>query len=130
MTIPENYSDMLDKPALWHIATSGPNGEMQSSPVWLGHADGYLLFSLTTTRQKYRNLEANPSVALSATDPENPYRYLEVRGTVVRVDQDPDKTFINSMAKKYMGEDEYPYHQPDDQRVVMVVEPHHTTQMG
>ncbi len=130
MTIPENYLDMLDKAAFWHIATTGPQGEMQSSPVWMGHADGNLLFSLTTGRQKYRNLEANPSVALSATDPENPYRYLEVRGSVVRVDEDVDNAFINSMAKKYMGQDEYPYHQPNDQRVVMVVKPDHTTQMG
>lgn len=130
MTIPEDYLDLLDKPAFWHIATTGPQGEMQSSPVWMGHADGNLLFSLTTGRQKYRNLDANPSVALSATDPENPYRYLEVRGSVVRVDQDVDNAFINSMAKKYMGKDEYPYHQPNDQRVVMVVKPDHTTQMG
>ena len=130
MTIPENFLDMLDKPAFWHIATTGPQGEMQSSPVWLGHADGNLLFSLTTARQKYRNLEANPSIALSATDPENPYRYLEVRGTVLRVDQDPDNAFINSMAKKYMDLDEYPNHRPGDERVVIVVEPTGTSSMG
>jgi PPOX class probable F420-dependent enzyme len=130
VTIPENYLDMLDKSAFWHIATNGPNGEMQSSPVWIGHADGHLLFSLTTGRQKYRNLKANPNVALSATDPDNPYRYLEIRGNVVRVDVDENNAFINSLAKKYMGLDEYPYHQPGDERVVMVVEPAHCTQMG
>ncbi|MGB5756257.1 MAG: PPOX class F420-dependent oxidoreductase [Acidimicrobiales bacterium] len=128
--IPESYADLLDKIAFWHISTIGPAGRPQSSPVWAGHADGHIMFSLTKGRQKYRNLVANPAIALSATDPDNPYRYLEIRGTVVRIDEDPDNAFINSMAKKYMGQDEYPYHQPGDERVVMVIEPQHTTQMG
>ncbi len=63
-------------------------------------------------------------------DPENPYRYLEIRGVVERIDEDPDRAFINSMAKKYLGMDEYPYHQPGDERVVILVRPRHTTQMG
>ena len=67
---------------------------------------------------------------LSGTDPDNPYRYLEIRGTVVRVDDDSSNQFIDSMAKKYMGVDEYPMHQPGDHRVVMVVMPTHTTKMG
>ena len=129
-TIPDNYADMLDKVAFWHIATTGPDGDPQSSPVWAGHADGKIMFSLTRGRQKYRNLQAKPAIALSATDPDNPYRYLEIRGTVVRVDDDADNAFINSMAKKYMGVDEYPFHQPGDERVVMIIEPTHTTQMG
>lgn len=63
-------------------------------------------------------------------DLNNPYRYLEVRGVVDRVEQDPDLEFINSMAKKYLGVDEYPYHQPGDERVVVYVEPQHATYMG
>lgn len=128
--IPENYADMLDKVAFWHIATTGPTGDPQSSPVWAGHSDGNIQISLTKGRQKYRNLTTNPAIALSATDPDNPYRYLEIRGVVARIDEDPDNAFINSMAKKYMDVDEYPFHQPGDQRVVMVIEPLHTTQMG
>ncbi|CAA9578136.1 MAG: Putative oxidoreductase, partial [uncultured Thermomicrobiales bacterium] len=88
------------------------------------------LFSQTTARQKYKNLQQDGRVALSIVDPANDYRYIEVRGTVVRVDPDPDLAFINSMAKKYLGQDTYPYHQPNDERVVMVVEPRRTTEMG
>lgn len=131
MTIPEAYSDMLNKVAFWHIATIGPGGDPQSTPVWAGTDDeGLVTFSLTKGRQKYRNLEANPSIALSATDPDNPYRYLEIRGTVARIDDDPDNAFIDSMAKKYMGVDKYPFHQPGDERVVVRVRPEHTTAMG
>ncbi len=63
-------------------------------------------------------------------DLNNPYRYLEVRGVVDRVEQDPDLEFINSMAKKYLGVDEYSYHQPGDERVVVYVKPRHATYMG
>lgn len=63
-------------------------------------------------------------------DPENPYRYLEIRGRVERIEKDPNLDFINAMAKKYLGMDEYPYHQPDDERIVLYVKPEHTTQQG
>ena len=128
--IPESHADLLNKPVFWHVATTGPNGELQSSPVW-GDWDGeYIKFSLTKGRQKYRNLQNNPSIALSGTDPENSYRNLEIRGTVERMDDDSSNTFIDSMAKKYLGEDKYPFHQPGDERVVIVVKPEHTTSMG
>ena len=128
--IPASHADLLDKATFWHIATMGPDDEIQSSPVW-GAWDGeHFTFSLTRSRQKYENLVRNPTVAISGIDPDNPYRYLEIRGTVVRVDDDSSNQFINSMAKKYMGLDEYPYHQPGDHRVVMLVMPTHTTKMG
>jgi len=130
MTIPEAYTDLFEKPTFWHIATLGPDGHLQSSPVWGDFRDGHFVFSLTKGRQKYTNLVKNPTVAISGIDPDNPYRYLEMRGAVVRIDDDSSNEFIDAMAKKYMGVDSYPYHQPGDERVVMVVEPVHTTQMG
>jgi hypothetical protein len=63
-------------------------------------------------------------------DPEDPYRYLEIRGEVARVEEDPDIEFISAMAKKYLGVDRYPNHRPGDERVVVFVKPRHTTQMG
>ena len=129
-SIPSEYADLLDKATFWHIATLGPDGELQSTPVW-GDWDGeHFTFSLTRGRQKFENLERNPTVAMSGTDPDNPYRYLEIRGTVVSVDDDPENEFIDSLAKKYMDVDEYPFHQPGDERVVMRVMPTHTTHMG
>lgn len=131
MNIPAGYEDLLDKAAFWHVATIGPDGSPQSTPVWAGtDGDGHVVFSLTKGRQKYRNLEADPSVALSAIDPDNPYRYLEIRGTVAAIDHDADNAFIDSMAKKYMGVERYPFHQPGDQRVVVRVGVEHTTHMG
>lgn len=128
--IPEQYQDLLDSAALAHVATIGPQGEPQNNPVWFGWDGTYLRFSQTKGRQKYRNLQREPRVALSIVDPTNPYRYLEIRGRVARIEDDPNLDFINSMAKKYMGQDRYPWHRPGDERVVIVVEPEHTTQMG
>ena len=128
--IPVGYEDLLESTALAHVATIGPNGEPQVNPVWFGTQDGYILFSQTTNRQKYRNLQRDARIALSIVDPGNPYRYLEIRGVVERIDPDPDNAFINSMAKKYLAEDVYPWHNPGDERVVVVVRPEHTTKMG
>ena len=130
VAIPEKYADLLDSTALAHIATLGPNGEPQVNPVWFDWDGEHILFSQTTTRQKFKNVKRNPRIALSIVDPENPYRYLEVRGNVVRIDDDPDKAFIDKMAQKYLGQEKYPWSQPGDERVVVVVRPEHTTQMG
>ena len=129
-TIPASHADLLASTALAHVATVGPDGEPQNNPVWFGWDGEHLRFSQTTGRQKYRNVQREPRVAISIVDPDNPYRYLEIRGEVDRIEPDPDNAFIDSMAKKYMDEDVYPWHQPGDERVVVVIRPEHTTQMG
>ncbi|MDQ3386002.1 MAG: PPOX class F420-dependent oxidoreductase [Actinomycetota bacterium] len=128
--IPDGYRDLLETTALAHVATIGPDGEPQNNPVWFDWDGEQVKFSQTKTRQKYKNVGREPRLALSIVDPENPYRYLEVRGEVVRVEEDPNNDFINAMAKKYLGVDEYPYHQPGDERIVLYIQPEHTTQMG
>lgn len=130
MTIPPSHADLLDSTALAHVATIGPDGSPQNNPVWFGWDGTHVLFSQTTGRQKYRNLKKAPKVALSIVDDENAYRYLEVRGEVVEIVDDPGNAFINSMAKKYLGQDVYPWHREGDHRVVVKVLPTATSQMG
>ena len=128
--IPEKYADILDKVAFANVATIGPHGEPQNNPVWFEWDGERLKFSQTKTRQKYKNLQREPRVAISIIDPDNPYRYLELRGELVQVEEDPDNAFIDKMAKKYIDMDEYPYHQPGDERIVLYVLPEHATHMG
>ena len=125
--IPESHVDLLDSTALAHVATLGPRGEPQSNPVWFGWDGEYVKFSQTKTRQKYKNVNRDPRLALSIVDPENPLRYLEIRGVVERIEEDPDLDFITSMSKKYLGKDRYPNHRPGDERVVVFVRPERTT---
>lgn len=129
-SIPDGFADLLESTALAHVATVGPQGEPQVNPVWFDWDDAHILFSQTKTRQKYRNVQREPRIALSIVDPSNPGRYLEIRGRVTEIREDPDFAFINSMAKKYIGMDEYLWRQPGEERVVIVVAPEHTTQMG
>jgi PPOX class probable F420-dependent enzyme len=129
-TIPTGYEDLLASTALADVATIGPHGEPQVNPVWFGWDGQHVLFSQTKTRQKYRSVQRDPRIALSIVDPKNPYRYLEIRGRVVEIREDPNLDFINSMAKKYLGQEKYPWHRPGDERVVIVVQPERTTQMG
>ena len=129
--IPEDKLDLFESKALAHVATIGPHGEPQNNPVWFGWDGEHLLFSQTTTRQKYHNLHKDGRIAFSIVDPRNPFRYLEVRGTVVEFRPDPDFAFINSMSAKYIGNDVYQGSKPgDEERVVVVVRPEHTTSMG
>lgn len=130
--IPDMYADLLDweKKSFGHVATVGPGGEPHSSPVWFDWDGEHIKFSLTTTRQKYRNLERDKRISLSIIDPEDAYRYVEVRGELVDVEPDPNIDFISRMAKKYIGKDRYPWHREGDERVVMVVRPVKVSGMG
>ena len=129
--IPATHADLLASTTLAHVATIGPDGEPQTSPVWFDWDGTFLRFAqVSGFQQKVRNVRREPRVALSFVDPANPYRYLEVRGRVERIDPDPDWAFINAMARKYLGVDAYPWGKPGDEWVVVVIRPERTTQMG
>jgi PPOX class probable F420-dependent enzyme len=126
----EDKADIFRAKSFAHVATIGSQGEPHNQPVWVDFDGEHILFSQTKTRQKVRNLKKDPRVSVSVTDPDNPYRYIEVRGVVDEIVEDEGNAFINSMAKKYMDKDEYPAHRPGDERVVVKVRPEHSTSMG
>ena len=128
--IPPSHKEILESTALAHVATIGPHGEPQSNPVWFDWDGEFLKFSQTKTRQKYHNVQHDPRIAISLVHPKNPYKYLEIRGIVEKIEGDPDLAFINSMAKKYMGKDKYPGKVKGEERVVIYVRPVHITKMG
>ena len=98
--IPADYADLLASTTLAHVATVGPAGEPQSSPVWFGWDGTFLRFAqVTGYRQKVRNLRREPRVALSIVDPANAYRYLEVHGLVERNELDQDRGFNDGIAR-------------------------------
>ena len=129
--IPATHADLLSSTALAHVATVGPDGEPQSSPVWFDWDGTYPQYAqVSGYQQKVLNLQREPRVALSIVDPANSYRYLEVRGTVERIEPDADMAFISAMAKKYLGQDRYPFGKPGDEWAVVVIQPGRTTQTG
>lgn len=117
---PTSHKDILDAPGIAHLATLGPDGSPHTSPVWYEWTGSELLISHTKSRQKFRNVERDTRVALSILDPEDPYRYIEVRGTVEIID-DPEAELIHRLAKKYQGKDRY--EAPVGERVIFKIIP-------
>ncbi|MDQ3953392.1 MAG: PPOX class F420-dependent oxidoreductase [Actinomycetota bacterium] len=120
--IPEQLKNILDMPALAHVATVTPGGSPRTSPMWFEWDGQHVLLSHTKARAKYRDVRTNPCIALSIVDPDDPYRYLEIRGRV-EVEDDPEKTLIHRLAKKYTGKDRYEFDGPRDERVIFRVVP-------
>lgn len=128
--VPSTHRDILTKEGFAHLASIGPDGEPQSHPVWYEYRDGDVLVSTTEGRQKLANVRDDPRVALTIEDPGNPYRYIEIRGTVDSIDQDEDQSFIDSLAQRYLSEETYPWSQPGDERVILVITVLKTNTMG
>lgn len=99
--IPDSHRDLLERPLYAHLATIRPDGTPQVNPMWFSWDGELVYFTNTTVRQKYKNVTAHPEVAFSVNDPDQPYRYLEVRGVVERIDPDSDGTFFGALADRY-----------------------------
>jgi PPOX class probable F420-dependent enzyme len=108
VAVPAGYDDLLERPLYGHLATTRPDGSVQVSPMWFDWDGELLRFAHTTKRQKYRNVQRNPRVAISISDPDNPYRYLEVRGDVERIEPDPAASFFRRIANRYSGDEPPP----------------------
>lgn len=128
--IPEKYLDLFDKKAFAHLATLMPDGTPQVTPVWCAYDGTYILVNSAKGRQKDKNLRRNKAVALSLQDPDNAYRYLEVRGHVAQITEEGADQYIDKLAKKYLGVDKYPGRQAGEVRVLYKIKPEHTTHMG
>lgn len=128
--LPAKYLDLFEKKAFASLATVMPDGQPQVTPVWVDFDGVHLLVNSAKGRQKDRNMRERPRVSLALIDPDNAYRYLEVRGRVVEVTEDGAEAHIDKMAKKYLGADSYPFRQPGEQRVIYKISPEHVNTMG
>jgi PPOX class probable F420-dependent enzyme len=102
---PERYRDLLESKALGHLASVDAKDRPQVNPVWFISDGAFIYLSVKPETAKYRNLRANPAVALSILDPGNSGRYLELRGTVTAFELYEDLTWVNQLAHKYTGAD-------------------------
>ena len=128
--IPEKYRDLFQKRAFASLGTLMPDGRPQVTPVWCDLDGDYVIFNSAKGRQKDRNVRRDPRVSLAIIDPDNPYRYLEIRGRVVEITEEGSDALIDKLAKKYLGVDKYPYGQAGEVRVTYKIQPEHTNMMG
>jgi PPOX class probable F420-dependent enzyme len=118
---PESHADLLEKPTFAHLATIRPDGSPQSSVMWFAWDGDKIKMTHTKTRQKFRNLADEPRLALSIADPDDPYRFLEVRGVLESIeDDDTGAPFYQSLQKRYGMS--YPI-QDADVRVILTIRP-------
>jgi PPOX class probable F420-dependent enzyme len=127
--IPDKYRDLFNKRAFASLGTLMPDGLPQVTPVWVDLDGDYVVFNSAKGRQKDRNVRRDPRVALAIIDPDNPYRYLEIRGRVVEITEEGADANIDKQAKKYLGVDKYPYRQGNETRVIYKIQPEHTNMM-
>jgi len=131
VAIPDKYKDLLSgKKAFASLATLMPDGTPQVTPVWFDYDGKNLIFNSARGRQKDLNVRRDPRVTLTIADPENPYRYVEVRGRVTGITQEGASEHIDKMAKKYLDKDKYPFAQPGEVRVLYTVRPEKVQGMG
>jgi PPOX class probable F420-dependent enzyme len=129
-TIPENFRDIFAKKAFAHLATVGRDGAPQVTPVWVDYDGTHVRINTARGRVKDKNLQRNPKVALSAQDPDNPYRYVQVRGRVVEMTEKDADTHIDALSKKYTGRDKYANRRPGEVRVIVKILPEKVQSMG
>jgi PPOX class probable F420-dependent enzyme len=128
--IPEKYRDLFDKKAFGHLGTVMPDGRPQVTPVWCDFDGSHVIVNSAKGRRKDKNMRAEPRVTIEVSDPDNPYRYLEIRGRVVEITEQGADEHIDRMAKKYLGVDEYPNRQADEVRVIYRIAPEKFSAMG
>ncbi len=128
--IPEEFKDVLEKVAYAHLATVMPDGSPQVTPVWFDYDGSHIRVNSAKGRIKDKNMRRNRKVALAIQDPDNAYRYLAVRGEVDDITETGADTHIDSLAKKYLGKDKYPFRGPGEVRIIYKIRPEKVSTMG
>lgn len=121
-TLTEQQKQFLDNPFVGVVTTLRPDGSPHSTIVWVDRLDGDVGFNTARGRAKERYLTADPRASLTVVDPDNAYRWLAVSGTAELTEDGADAQ-IDKLAKKYLGEDEYPWRSPDETRVSVRIRP-------
>ena len=121
---------LFTEPNFGHVATIMPDGSPEVTPVWIDTDGTHIIFKTAEGRQKTRNLQRGAGVAASITHRINAYADATVRGRVVEMTHDGADNHIDKMAKKYLGQDRYPYRRPDEQRVIVKILPEKVHSQG
>lgn len=125
--LPEDKQDLLQRPIVVTLVTLMPDMHPQANPVWFSWDGDYIWVNSAKGRQKDKNMRRQPKVTILSVDPNNPYRYLEVRGEVVEITEEGAIDHINFLSQRYRGQPDYYASMPDrrgkEQRVIYKIKP-------
>jgi PPOX class probable F420-dependent enzyme len=108
--IPENFLDLVTRPVIALVATVSADGVPSVSPIWVEWVDGRVRFSSQDATLKRRNAAEHPAIAFCLVDPDNPYRYLELRGEVEEMTDEGAHEHLDALTVRYMGKPQFPGH--------------------
>ena len=120
--VPESARRLLEAPNIALVATINRDGSPQLTPVWVDYEDGMISFNTARGRLKERNLKRDPRLSLTVFDSDNPYAYVQIKGTAELTEEDAAAQ-THRLSKKYLDEDVYPFAQEGEVRVKVIVEP-------
>jgi PPOX class probable F420-dependent enzyme len=129
-TISPGFRKLLQEPAFCQLATLMPDGSPQNTQVWVDTDGEHILINTAQGRQKERNVQRDPRVALNVVDPTNAWRVGMVRGRVVEVTTEGADELIDQLAKKYLNEETYPFRRPEEVRVTLKILPDKINEIG
>lgn len=119
-SIPAEYQDLFEKRSFAFVATLLPDGSPHVTPTWVDFDGEHVLVNTIQNNRKDKNIRNDPRITLAIADPENPYRYLSVRGEVVERREEGAREHLDTLAERYTGEAKYPG-PGGEQRVVLVI---------
>ena len=128
--IPDAFKDILKKRGYAHLATLMQDGSPQVTPVWYDFDGTHIRINSAKGRLKDKNMRRAKKVALSIQDPDNPYRYLAIRGDIVEITENGADAHIDALAKKYLDKDRYPLRAPGEVRVIYKIRPGKVSTVG
>jgi PPOX class probable F420-dependent enzyme len=130
MDLPPDLLDLLSSPSTCYVATTMPDGSPQLTQTWVDTDGEHILINTVLGYQKARNVERDPRVAVSISDPANPSRYYSVRGRVSHATPDGGAEHIEKLAQRYLGT-AYPWYGGRNQtRLILTIEPEKIHSMG
>src|SRR5436189_4301559 len=115
---------LLSEPNHAVISTMNRDGSVHNTVVWVSAEDGRVAVNSARGRKWPANIERDPRVNVLVYDQGNPQHYVEIRGSATATDGGADD-HIDALSKKYMGQDEYPFRQPGEERIKFVIQPEH-----
>jgi PPOX class probable F420-dependent enzyme len=121
---------LLKEASYGQLATLMPNGAPQLTQVWVDTDGEHVLVNTVTTHQKVKNVRRDPRVAVNVHDPKQPWRIANIRGRVVDVTSAGADAHIDRLAKKYLGAEQYPFHQPGQERIILKIRPERIHSIG
>jgi len=129
-TISPGFRKLLKEPAYCQLATLMPDGSPQNTQVWVDTDGEHILINTAQGRQKERNVQRDPRVAVNVVDPTNAWRIGMVRGRVLEITTEGADELIDQLAKKYLNVETYPFRRPDEVRVTLKILPDKINEMG